>query len=335
MSRAIPSRNVADFGSRSHSSRVSSRPIARYPASTSRISATNDGPRTSSDDLEVEGERADVHVARADHRDVVVDRQVLRVQDVRTRIQPDAHPGPQQVAVVRALRVPHGALVADLGDEQLHVQAAEARRRDRVDHRLVGHEVGARDDDLSLRRVHECQELTEVVLALVRRPARHDLAVERVGRGVERDLRGRHVLGLEQDLVGLRVPVREEHRVDARDDRSGRSGHEFLPLESALQVLLGVVAPVDEVLRARVADATVDHDELAVVAQVGALELALQRLDGEHEAPLRADPVELGVGRLVRRRAPGGDVVEEHAHDHAPLHGALHRREEARRRRVE
>ena len=34
-------------------------------------------------DLHVELERADVHVARADHRDVVVDREVLGVQDVR------------------------------------------------------------------------------------------------------------------------------------------------------------------------------------------------------------------------------------------------------------
>ena len=72
-----------------------------------------------------------------------------------------------------------------------------------------------------------------------------------------------------------------------------------------------------------------------MVAQVGTLVLALERCHREHEAPLHADAIELGERRLVVRDAPRRDVVEQHPHRDAALHGALHGREESLRRLVE
>ena len=77
-------------------------------------------------------------------------------------------------------------------------------------------------------------------------------------------------------------------------------------LQAALDVLRRVVVRVDEVLRTHERDAAVDDDDLAVVAQVGALVLALERHDRQHPRPLHADAVELGE-RLLRVRRPSLD----------------------------
>src|SRR5690606_1132120 len=68
--------------------------------------------------LVVECERAHVHVARAEDRDVVVDREVLRVQDVRLGVQPDPDPGLEELSVVGRLSVTDHELVRLLADEQ-------------------------------------------------------------------------------------------------------------------------------------------------------------------------------------------------------------------------
>ena len=232
----MPSRKVAVAGSCSHSSSVSCRPTRAVPLLDPAHVGDERRAAHEHADLEVEVERADVHVARADDRDVVVDREVLRVQDVRPRVQPDLHARPQERAVVRALGVPHRPLIADLRDEQLHLEAAQPSRGDRVHHRLVGHEVRARDDHPLLRRVHQREEQAQVVLAVEGRTARHDLAVQRIGRGVEGDDRRADVLVVGEELVGLGVPVREEHRVQRRHGRTGDARHELLPLQPALEV---------------------------------------------------------------------------------------------------
>ena len=127
----------------------------------------------------------------------------------------------------------------------------------------------------------------------------------------------------------LTQPVGEEDRVDGRDDRPLDPGDQFLPLQSALDVLRRVVAAVDQVLRAHESDTAVDHDELAVIAQVGPLVLALEGHDRQHPAPLHADAIELGEGLGTLRHLLRGDVVGEQAHGDATLHGVLHGGEEA------
>ena len=245
-------------------------------------------------------------------------------------VQPDAHAGAQQLLVVAALGVVNDGLVADLRGEQLHVEAALRRRGDRVEHRPVGHEVGARDDDLLGRGVHEGVEQPEVVLALEARAARHDLRVDRALLH-----RAGHIVLAQNQLVGLAVPVGREQRVDTGDDRSLEAHHEVFPVQAPTDVALLVVARVDEVLRSREADLSVDDEQLAVVAQVGALPLSAQRAHGQHVVPLRAHLRE-PPGRLaVADRANGCDVVEQHAHVDSALHGRLERVEEGGGRVVE
>ena len=104
---------------------------------------------------------------------------------------------------------------------------------------------------------------------------------------------------------------------------------------AATVVLLRVVGAVDEILRPDESDGAVDDQQLAVIAQVGALVLALQRLHGQHPGPLHAHPVELGqhvlgAGKLARR-----DVVGQQAHCDATLDRVLHGLEETARGVVE
>ena len=79
-----------------------------------------------------------------------------------------------------------------------------------------------------------------------------------------------------EQLVGLAVPVGDEDGVEAGDDRALEPDDQLLPLEAAPDVRPLVVAAVDDVLRAHERDAPVDDEQLAVVAQVGPLVLALE-----------------------------------------------------------
>ncbi len=106
----------------------------------------------------------------------------------------------------------------------------------------------------------------------------------------------------QQQFVGLAVPVGDEERVDARDDGPLEAHHEVLPVQAAPAVAPLVVAGVDDVLRAGESDLAVDDEQLAVVAQVGALELAPQRLHRQHEVPA-ARPSRRAAG--WSRRYPG------------------------------
>ena len=90
------------------------------------MAAVNSAPWTATDSSSVQAERADIQVRGADHCDVVVDAEVFGVQDRRRSVQVDFAPRPQQLLVVGALGVEDHELIADLGDEQLNVQAAGA-----------------------------------------------------------------------------------------------------------------------------------------------------------------------------------------------------------------
>ncbi len=112
--------------------------------------------------------------------------------------------------------------------------------------------------------------------------------------------------------------------------------HELFPLESALEVRLLVVAAVDDVLRPpHERDLAVDDEDLAVVAEVGPLVLALERLHGEHEVPRGAHLLEpldrLPVALHPHRR----DMVEKHPHIDSARDRRLERVEERRCRLIE
>ena len=182
----------------------------------------------------------------------------------------------------------HERLIADLRDEELHVEPALRGRRDRVQHRLVRHEVRRADLNLLLRRVQQRVEEPQVVLALERRPARHYLRVQNAGRV---GLHDRRSLAQEQ-LIRLAVPVRREQCVDTGDDRPLEPHHELLPLQAARPVGAAVVGALDEVLRPRESHVTIDDEELAVVAQIRPLILAPPWAHREHPVPQGADRVE-------------------------------------------
>ena len=116
--------------------------------------------------------------------------------------------------------MPDQGLVADLGDEQVDGDASLHGGGDGVEHRLVRHEVRARDDDALLGVVEQGEEETQVVLAGEARTARHDLALEqaRVVDGLE----GLDLL-LEQ-FVGLDEPVGDEDEVQRVDDGAVDAG---------------------------------------------------------------------------------------------------------------
>ena len=169
-----------------HSCRVSSFATARYPSSTSRIAATNDAAGAHHRHLEVQVERADVHVRRPDHRRVVIDGEVLRVQHRRIRVLEDPHPRLQQEPVVGVLRMRHHELLTPLTDEQLDRHPPLRRGGDRVQQRVIRHEVGAGDRQPVLRPVDQRVEQPQVVLIREPRTARHDLTGQVTVVGAER-----------------------------------------------------------------------------------------------------------------------------------------------------
>ena len=208
--------------------------------------------------------------------------------------------------------MPDHELVGLLADEQLDVDAALGGRGDGVQQRLVRDEV--RDWSAraaAWRRVDQRGEQPQVVLAR-RSPGRsgttwHATSCSSVADrpsvgGVERSRRS-------SDLAGLGVPVGGEDRVERRDDRALRAAPSARPTRarpcgSSACCSRGSVrfCEPDE------ADPAVDHEDLAVVAQVGAAELALQRRIGSigchwilvAAQPRRACPCSPGMPREPR-----------------------------------
>jgi hypothetical protein len=106
-------------------------------------------------------------------------------------------------------------------------------------------------------------------------------------------------------------------------------------VQSPTDVRAQVVRRVDEVLRPGERDQAVHDQQLAVVAQVGALPLALERLHRQHRRPQHADPREAPLHLAVALGAPAGDVVEEHAHHDPASRGILEGLEERLGRRIQ
>jgi hypothetical protein len=98
-----------------------------------------------------------------------------------------------------------------------------------------------------------------VVLARIAGAAR-----ERLGGHGARNFRVRKVAHVAQRLARLDIPIFHEYRLQLERDRAAQPDVELFVGETGLE------RRVDQVLRARVGDTSVDHRELAVVAQIDA-----------------------------------------------------------------
>ena len=130
--------------------------------------------------------------------------------------------------------------------------------------------------------------------------------------------------------MGLEVPVGGEHDVERGDHGAGQPDRELPPLPPGLLELGLVVARLDEVLGAGHRDPSVDHEDLAVVAEVGPAPVPLQRLEGKHRVPLEAGVVEAAEHVLVAGDPAAGQVVEQDPHLDAAAHRRGERLEERR-----
>ena len=213
----------------------------------------------------------------------------------------------------------HHRLIADLGDEQFHPQTALAGAGDSQQQALVWNEIRRDDDDPLLRRVEQAHEQLQVVLELEARPRRHDLGVEAADVSADVEV----AFGIAEDLVGLAVPVAEEDAVDRGHHRPFQAHHQIDPVQAAANVLSQVVAGVGQVLRAGEGHPAVDHQQLAVVAQVRTLVFPLEGLQGEHELPGRAHRVQPGQGLLVVGLAAICPVIKQNADADTALDGLL------------
>lgn len=100
-------------------------------------------------------------------------------------------------------------------------------------------------------------------------------------------------------------------------------------------VLLLLVRRLDDVERTCEGDLAVDDEQLAVVAQIGPLELPLVGLQRQHEVPLDAGRVQEPLRAAEAGVLQVAEVVEQHAHLHAAGTRIRERLEERPRRVVE
>ena len=117
----------AAAGASSHSSRVQFAAVRAVVVSRPRAAARRTArPRTITEISRLRLNERMSMLLDPITDDLVVDREVLGVQHRRRPVEEDAHPRPQQRLVVGALRVVDHELVADLRDEQLHLEPRAA-----------------------------------------------------------------------------------------------------------------------------------------------------------------------------------------------------------------
>ena len=119
------------------------------------------------------------------------------------------------------------------------------------------------------------------------------------------------------------------------DHRPLEPRHVVLPVQPATAVTALLVRRFDDVLRAGERHCAVDDEQLAVVAQVGALDEEPPRLERQHEVPLHSHRLEPADGAAIPGIREVAKVVEQHPHPHAALVRGLQRIEERGRRVVE
>ena len=217
----------------------------------------------------------------------------------------------------------HHRLVGLFGDVQLHPNSAVAGGGHGFHEGLIGDEVRANQLERVLGVVRYGGKQTQVRLRGEAGAGGHDLHDVRAGILVVRiqPLLGIGGVDEVQFLVGFGEPVHGEHRVDGADDRAGKLRHYIHPLAADLVVLRLLVRGLDHVLRAHEGHPAVHDHQLAVVAQIGAAEAPLERLQGQHDLPVHAHGLQPLTQLLVALVLVRADVVPQHAHGHSALRG--------------
>ena len=240
-------------------------------------------------------------------------------------VQVNAYARLQERPVVGALRVADQELVELLGDEELDLDARQRGVRQCRHEGLVGDEVGACDRHVRARRGDHVDKGAQVRRTLVCGARRDDLhrrgllllALSRFlsgGRGEN--------LGREDLLAGV-VPVDRKDRLDLRDDGAPDGHARVVVVHAGLLIRGGVIVGGHEVVRPDVGLAPVDDQNLAVVAQVGATDLAAQRRKRQHLVPLDAHRVQAATEVPVSGDRAHAVVVDEQADGDAAGDGAF------------
>ena len=116
------------------------------------------------------------------------------------------------------------ALVADLGDEQLHLEAALAAEVIAYIMASSGTKYGLVMMTFSWRRVDSERNSRRLFSPSYAGPLGTTWQTSASGDVVGGHRGGGHVLVVAEQLVGLDVPVGQEHRVDRGHGRPGRAG---------------------------------------------------------------------------------------------------------------
>ena len=231
------------------------------------------------------------------------------MQEVRP-VQRDLHPAGQQLGVVRLLRPRGERLVVGGRQHQLHVHARQRRDPQCAERGVVGHEVGRGQHHLVARQVDQRVDGVARVL-------------EGVGGSAGQQLRG-HILRLHgqvgtyvKPFPGLDVPVAGEHAFQVRDHR---------PLYARDELAIRMARHergLRQVLRPHVADAVVDHRDLAVVAQVHPAAAPPPQAARQHVVHHHAGCAQAGA--VCAQPALGAHGIQQHAAGHAARGGRAQR----------
>ena len=207
----------------------------------------------------------------------------------------------------------HHELVPALRGVQPHPDTALGRGGDRQHQRLVGHEIGADQIQLTLGQIDQADEHPQVRFGAEARARGHQLhrghrAVLVRGGGL--------VVAVADELLGLLEPVEREHLGELGDDRPGHLDVEIQPVQVPAAILRLQIGRVDHVHRPHERHLVVDDQQLAVIAQIGPAPLAAQRVQRHHRVPLDAGGGQPGLQLLVLRVALAAELVEQHPDRH-------------------
>src|SRR6516162_7504462 len=113
--------------------------------------------------LGIEDKRADVHVARTDQADGLVEGEELGMEEVLS-VQMDLDPGLEKLLVIRPLGPRHEDLIPYFGKDEVDIHAAKHSGLQGLEHRFVGYEIRRGNRDLFASAVDQGNDETLVVL---------------------------------------------------------------------------------------------------------------------------------------------------------------------------
>ena len=240
---------------------------------------------------------------------------------------PQLHACRKQRLVIGAAGIAHQARIDALRQNQHHFHAALGGQNQRVQQRLVRHEIGRADDHPLLRHIERVAQHVVHQRHVAARLRRDDLQQRTAGR-LRRHLR--HLVHIAGELLQRRReivfvfhrPVAVKHRRQLLRHRALAAQHRIDPLADAR--FLFEQARIDQVVAAGVGDAVIDDEDFAVVAQIAAHPQRFQQADRQrfcHLHPCRAQALR---PRRTPKTAAAERVCEQLAAHTAP--GRPHQR---------